>query len=90
VARLFSVCDWEGESAASAAERISAGGEQNPSGPSALPLSALTKAKAISCSSLAWRPHAHHIQVPPNVMSDSADYSSSINVLREYFDPTRT
>jgi hypothetical protein len=34
-----SVCDRDGESAASAAERISAGGEQNPSGPSALPSS---------------------------------------------------
>jgi hypothetical protein len=34
------------------------------------------------------RPQAHDIQVPSNVMSDSAVYSSSINVPREYFDLT--
>jgi hypothetical protein len=49
---------------------------------------ARTKAKEISCSSLLPSRHYHDMRVASNVMSDSADCSSSINARHEYFDHT--
>jgi len=49
-------------------------------------LSALTKAKAISCSSLSPLRRYHDLLVASNVTSASAVCSSSTNAPHEYFD----